>query len=253
MGRIAWTVTNKGATGGKLFGRRCTVGLTRALPATTRAGAVVLISAATFLTTGCGSSGSGTSRTAAATASSSAAAPKPATETTTSASSGASAGGTTAPGTTLTPGAQAIVDWQPGSGPKSPTFRLQISVLSITKGSQAEMSGVELSKTQQGQTPYYVELQARNLGAGDAAAEENDPLAEFQAIDDRGGPGQELTILGKFRSCESASLPKHLLKNATYSTCIIYMVGKGGSIAQEAWTGSGGDAYSENPIVWKAD
>jgi hypothetical protein len=115
------------------------------------------------------------------------------------------------------------------------------------------MSGVELNKTQQGQTPYYVKLQVRNLGAGDAAAEEDDPLAEFQAVDDRGGPGQELTILGKFRSCETVSLPKHLLKNANFASCVIYMVGKGGSIAQVAWTGSGGDAFSEKPIVWKAD
>lgn len=114
------------------------------------------------------------------------------------------------------------------------------------------MSGVELSKTQQAQVPYFVKLQTRNLGAGDAAAEGDDPLAEFQAIDDRGGQGQELTILGNFRSCESETLPKHLLKNATYSTCIIYLVGKGGSIAQEAWTGSGGDAFTEKPIVWKA-
>jgi hypothetical protein len=30
------------------------------------------------------------------------------------------------------------------------------------------------------------------------------------------------------------------------------MVGQGGSIAQVAWTGSGGDAFSEKPIVWKA-
>jgi hypothetical protein len=29
-------------------------------------------------------------------------------------------------------------------------------------------------------------------------------------------------------------------------------VGGGGSIVSEKWIGSGGDAYSENPIVWKA-
>ncbi len=222
--------------------------------AATKVSGVVLAGAVAVLAAGCGSSGSsGTTTTVAATTASTAAATTPAAETTTTAaSSSSSSGGTTAPGTTLKPGEQAIVDWQPGVASNSPTFHLQISVLSITKGSPAEMSGVELSSAQQGQTPYFVKLKATNLGEGDAAAEEDDPLAEFNAIDDRGGPGQELTILGKFRSCESATMPKHLLKGASFSTCVIYMVGKGGSIAQETWTGAGGDAYGEKPIVWKA-
>jgi hypothetical protein len=216
-----------------------------------KASALVAAGAAIVLSSACGSSGSSTTH-------SSLGATSPATTATTSSETGTSTtsasggSGTTAPGTTLKPGAQAIVDWQPGSEPKSPTFHLQVSVLSIKQGSPAEMSGVELSKTQKGQTPYYVTLQVRNLGTGDAAAEEDDPLAEFQAIDDRGGPGQELTILGSFHPCETVTLPKHLLKNATYTSCNVYMVGKGGSIAQVAWTGSGGDAFSENPIVWKA-
>jgi hypothetical protein len=233
-------------------------GMTRRLRAASRATrtviAAVLIAGAALVASGCGSSGSSTTASAPAT-SSTAAATTPATETTTTtttSTSTASAGGTTAPGTTLKPGGQATVNWMPGSASNSPTYHLEISVVSIKKGSQSEMSGVELSKTQQAQTPYYVTLQTRNLGAGDAVAEGDDPLAEFEATDDRGGPGQELTILGKFRTCESVVMPKTLAKNASYSTCDIYMVGKGGSIAQVAWTGSGGDAFSEKPIVWKA-
>jgi hypothetical protein len=38
----------------------------------------------------------------------------------------------------------------------------------------------------------------------------------------------------------------------TYKTCVVYMVGRGGSVAQVEWTGNGGDAYSSDPIVWKA-
>jgi len=43
------------------------------------------------------------------------------------------------------------------------------------------------------------------------------------------------------------------LHGVTYKTCVIYMVGGGGSIVQEEWTGNGSDAYGENPIVWKAN
>jgi hypothetical protein len=203
---------------------------------------------------GCGSSGSSSSSsTAAAPATTSTPASTPtSTASTTTSSSSTASGGTTKAGTTLSPGATALVDYQPGDEPKSPTFRLQISVLSIKQGSKADLNGVELEKAQQGQTPYYVTLKIRNEGAGNASAEEGAPAASFQATDDRGEQGQELSVIGNFRPCESGTQPKQFTKGVTYQTCVIYMVGGGGSIVSEKWTGSGGDAYSENPIVWKA-
>jgi hypothetical protein len=143
------------------------------------------------------------------------------------------------------------VDYKPGSESNSPTFHLQVTAVSIRRGSQAEMAGVELEKSQQGQTPYYVTLRIRNEGSGDASAEEGDPATGFQAIDDRGQDGQELTVIGTFRPCESGTQPKHFTRGVTYETCQIYLVGAGGSIVQEEWIGSV-DAYTQKPIVWKA-
>jgi hypothetical protein len=144
------------------------------------------------------------------------------------------------------------VDYKPGINANSPTYHLQVSVLGIQKGSQADMNGIELEKAQQGQTPYYVKLQIRNLGVGNASAEDGVPAVGFQATDDRGQPGQELSVIGNFRPCESGTQPKQFTSGVTYNTCVIYMVGGGGSIVQEAWTGAGGDVYTEKPIVWKA-
>jgi hypothetical protein len=215
-----------------------------------RAFALVVAAGLALAVSGCGSSGgSSSSSTPAAPATTSASTPS----TTASSSSSASAGsgGTTAAGTKLSEGATALVDYKPGDEPKSPTYRLQISVLSIKQGSKADLNGVELEKAQQGQTPYYVTLKIRNEGAGNASAEEGAPAAAFQATDDRGEQGQELSVIGNFRPCESGTQPKQFTKGVTYQTCVIYMVGGGGSIVNEKWTGSG-DAYSENPIVWKA-
>jgi hypothetical protein len=201
---------------------------------------------------GCGSSSSST--TSSSSAAPTTAATTTATSTpaeTSSTSSTSSAGGTTAPGTDLQLGAPATVDYKPGINSNSPTYHLQVSVLGIQKGPQSDLNGVELEKAQQGQTPYYVKLQIRNLGAGNASAEDGVPAVGFQATDDRGQPGQELSILGNFRPCESGTQPKQFTKGVTFDTCVIYMVGGGGSIVQEAWTGSG-DAYTEKPIVWKA-
>jgi hypothetical protein len=198
---------------------------------------------------GCGSSGSSSTSatTSAATTAATTTASSPASsQTTTSA-----AAGTTAAGTQLSVGSAATVDYHPGIEAKNPTYHLQVSVLAIQKGSQSDMNGIELEKAQQGETPYYVKLQVRNLGAGNASAEDGVPAAAFQATDDRGQQGEELTVLGKFRPCESGTQPKQFTKGVTFNTCIIYMVGGGGSIVSEQWNGSG-DAYSEKPIVWKA-
>jgi hypothetical protein len=197
--------------------------------------------------------GGSSSSSTAAPATTSASTPTSSASTTASSSStgNAASGGTTAAGTTLSPGATALVDYQPGDEPKSPTYRLQISVQSIKQGSKADLNGVELEKSQQGQTPYYVTLKIRNEGSGNASAEDGVPTAAFQATDDRGEQGQELSVIGNFRPCESGTQPKQFTKGVSYQTCVIYMVGAGGSIVSEKWTGSG-DAYSENPIVWKA-
>jgi hypothetical protein len=172
-------------------------------------------------------------------------------ESTASSTGGAQPGGTTGPGANLAPGTPALVDYKPGVASNSPTYRLQVGVVSVHKGTKAELAGVELEKPQQGLTPYYVKLRIRNEGAGNASAEDGVPSAGFQAVDDRGQQGQELTVLGNFRPCESGTQPKHFTRGVTYETCEIYLVGSGGSIVKEEWTGSG-DAYAQKPIVWKA-
>jgi hypothetical protein len=217
-----------------------------------RVGALAIAIALTLAAAGCGgSSSSKTSSTPSAPAvtSSSAADTTQAPSTTSPAASGARS--TTAAGTKLALGSPTIVNYQPGGSPM-PTYRLQLTVLAIKQGSPAELDGVELEKAEQGQTPYYVTLRIQNIGAGNAAAEENQPAAAFQAIDDRGQKGQELAVLGNFRPCPDVTQPKQFTHGVTYQTCVIYLVGGGGSIVQEEWTGNGADAYSENPIVWKA-
>ncbi len=209
------------------------------------AGAVAIVLAMS----GCGSSSS-TSAGSADTATSA-----PATTPTTAAqSTGASttaAAGTTAPGATLALGAPATVDYKPGIKSDSPTYHLRVSVASITKAPASDLNGVELEKEQQGKTPYYVKLSITNLGEGNASAEDGVPTAGFQTIDDRGQQGQELTLLGTFRPCESGTQPKQFTHGVTFATCQVYLVGGGGSIVKGEWTGSG-DAYAEKPIVWNA-
>lgn len=219
----------------------------------TRAFALAAIIGLALAAAGCGSSGaSNSTASTSAPATASTATSTPETTGSSSASSKAGSGDTTPAGTKLTTGATAVVDYKPEEEPNKPTYHLELSVLGIQKGSQVEMDGVELSKAQREQTPYYVKLRIRNIGTGDASAHENNPTVPFQATDDRGAQGQELTVLGTYRPCETVLVPKHFTHGVTYQTCVVYMVGHGGSIVKEAWTGNGGDAYGEDPIVWKA-
>jgi hypothetical protein len=200
---------------------------------------------------GCGSSSSTNSESTSAATTASAASSQSTSSPQSTGTSTTAASGTTAPGTTLALGAPAVVDYKPGIKSNSPTYHLRVSVASITKAPAADLNGVELEKEQQGKAPYYVKLSITNLGDGNASAEDGVPTAALQAIDDRGQQGQELTLLGTFRPCESGTQPKQFTRGVTYSTCQVYLVGGGGSIVKDEWTGSG-DEYTEKPIVWKA-
>jgi len=210
------------------------------------AGLCVMGVFAATLAAGCGSSSkAGSSGTSSSAATHS--------DTTNSTPSGStvSSNGTTPAGTSLTTGTPALVDYQPGAAESSPKYRLQVTAVSIKQGSQSDLNGVELEKAQQGLTPYYVTLRVRNEGSGNAAAEQADPIGVFQTTDDRGSQGQELTILGTYRPCESHEEPKQFTKGVEYTTCNVYLVGKGGSIVSVSWGGNGADSYSEHPIVWR--
>lgn len=229
--------------------RKITTSRGQAIRAAAGAGVIGLALALTAC--GGGSSTSSQSHTSASAPASTTQTGATSTATTTSTSSSSPAGGTTAPGTSLAIGAPAVVDYKPGVNNNSPVYRLQVTTVGIQKGSPAELNGVELEKAEQGKTPYYVKLKIRNEGTGNASAEDGVPAVGFQAIDDRGQQGQELTVLGKFRTCESGTQPKQFTRGVTFETCEIYLVGSGGSIVKEEWIGSV-DKYSENPIDWKA-
>jgi hypothetical protein len=58
-------------------------------------------------------------------------------------------------------------------------------------------------------------------------------------------------VLGTFRPCDTGTQPKQFTRGVSYEPCQVYLVGGGGSIVRDEWTGSV-DAYTEKPIVWKA-
>jgi hypothetical protein len=200
------------------------------------------------------------SSTSAAPASTSAA-PASSSSSATSSSSGGSAasGGLTPPGTKLTVGQPATVTWLPPSednGTKAVHgIKLQVTVMSIQKGTQADFANIQLNAKEKKETPYYVNLQLKALTGKKPPTSSDDPGFAFNAIDDRGQQQGSITFFGNFQRCNTVSVPKDFVSGKTYTTCFAYLIAGGGSIQQVAWPdgptpADGVSPYFDKPVVW---
>ena len=210
----------------------------------------------------CGSSGSGgggggggtqssSSSAAPAAATTSAAATSSAAATTSAAatSSAASAGGNTAaPGTSLKAGQSATVPFATTlkSGKDGPTYKLNVDVESITKGSLADFNGIQLDATEKASTPYYVEVKITSLGPGTIASTDNDPAIQVEGVDKTGQTQQSVTFFGDFPKCDDKVAPKTMGVGSTFATCLTFLVP--GGITKAAYTGT--ESYIDKPVTW---
>jgi hypothetical protein len=168
------------------------------------------------------------------------------------------AGGLTPPGTHLAFGGAATVGWVPpsqdtGNGAHK-GLKLQVTVLSIQKGTMADFRNVQLNANEQKSTPYYVQLRVTALGST-PPPKDSDPAITFTAIDDRGQEQQSVTFLGTFARCDDPFPPKQFVSGKTYQSCLTYLIPGGGSIQKVQWDNGPAAAnqvtpYFERPIVW---
>ena len=170
----------------------------------------------------------------------------------------AGSGGLTPPGTRLAFGGPATVGWVPpsqdlGTGAHK-GIKLQVTVVSIQKGTMADFRNVELNGTQRNSTPYYVQLRVTALSNA-SVPKDSDPAITFTAIDDRGQEQQSITFLGTFSRCDDATPPKQFVSGKTYQSCLTYLIPGGGSIQKVQWDNGPAAAnqvtpYFDRPIVW---
>jgi len=170
----------------------------------------------------------------------------------------AGSGSLTPPGTHLALGGPATVGWVPpsqdlGTGAHK-GIKLQVTVVSIQKGTMADFRNVELNGNQRSSTPYYVQLRVTALSDA-TVPKDSDPAITFTAIDDRGQEQQSITFLGTFSRCDDPTPPKQLVSGKTYQSCLAYLIPGGGSIQKVQWDNGPAAAnavtpYFDRPIVW---
>ena len=171
---------------------------------------------------------------------------------------GQAAGALTPPGTHLAFGGPATVGWVPpsqdtGTGAHK-GIKLQVTVVSIEKGTMADFRNVELNASERKATPYYVQLRVTALSSA-RPPKDSDPAITFTAIDDRGQEQQSITFLGTFSRCDDPMPPKQFVSGKTYQSCLAYLIPGGGSIQKVQWDSGPAAAnqvtsYFERPIVW---
>ena len=183
----------------------------------------------------------------ASTATSSAAAA--ATTSTSSAASAASAGGSTAaPGATFKAGQTAKVgfDTTTKAGKPGPSYKLDVNVMSITKGSLADFNGIKLDANEKASTPYYVKVKMTSLGPGKMTTTDSDPAISVEGVDSTGQTQQSVTFFGDFPKCDEAETPNPLAVGKSFQTCLTFLVP--GGIRKVAYTGT--ESYITKPVTW---
>ena len=194
----------------------------------------------------CGGSGSSTTKAAAVGTNASAATP--------AASTNASAGADTRRGKDATPGA-ALAAGQPAnasfqattsSDASGPTYKLQVTVESIKKGSLKDFNGIQPNANEKASTPYYATVRITNVGPTSFNTSSNDPAISVEGVDDTGNTDTSVTFFGTFPPCPDADTPNPLRAGQSFQTCLTYLVP--GGITKVAYTGT--DAYETSPVTW---
>ena len=144
-------------------------------------------------------------------------------------------------------GQSATVDFDTmlANGNDGPSYKLQVTVLSIKGGSMADFKGISLSGVPKGDSPTYVTVKMSNISGKSFGTSNLDPANAVQAVDGN-NLDTSVIISGYFPPCPDASTPDPLKAGQTFTTCETYM--EKGVATKIAYNGS--NATLDSPIIW---
>jgi hypothetical protein len=153
----------------------------------------------------------------------------------------------TPPGTTLKPGQSAIVDFDTtnSNGSAGPTYKLQVTIESITPGSRADLKGLSLIGVPAKDVPTYVKVRMTNLSHQAIDPSNLDPANAVQGVVGN-NLEDNLIITGYFAPCPDADTPKPFAAGQSFNTCETYMAAA--PVAKIGYNGS--SATLDSPIIW---
>jgi hypothetical protein len=129
------------------------------------------------------------------------------------------------------------------------TGTVQVTPLSIVKGSIKDFANITLTGAQKTSTPYYVRVRAKNVGKTDLS--KTDPARYLDGVDDRSQSQTPVIFFGTFAKCPDPLAPAHLKPGQSYETCETFLIPKGGSIVGAVWITFDPKHPSKSNILWK--
>lgn len=218
----------------------------------------------TCVLAGCGGSSQSTTSTstsASSPATTTAAQAAPATSTTstaaqssttaTNAAASSSTAALTPPNTVLKVGQPATVQFDTtlNNGNNGPSYKLGLTIESITLGKMSDFNGISLTGVAKGDLPTYVKLRMTNLSGKSMSTGDQDPADSVQAIDANGDADGNLIMTGDFPPCNDADTPNPFTAGRSFTTCETYM--EPALAAKIGWNGS--QATVDSPVIWSAN
>ncbi|MFJ6621084.1 hypothetical protein ACIQOW_26345 [Kitasatospora sp. NPDC091335] len=154
----------------------------------------------------------------------------------------APAGSAPAAGTTLKLGEAATIPFSSGSTKGT----IALAVTSIEKGDPADLADLKLGDKAKGLVPYYIHYKITNAGGTDLSYTS---VSHMKGLLADGTEAQELTVIGSFAKCKSASLPKGFTNGQSSTSCAVAMSPEASKIAgAEYW----GEPYTLGKgLNWK--
>ena len=153
----------------------------------------------------------------------------------------------TRPGTTLKLGQPAIVEFDTitPKGKSGPSYKLQVTIASITAGSISDFKGISLTGVPKGDSPTYVRVKMTNISGKSFPTKSLDPANAVEAVVGN-QLASSLIIAGYFPRCPDADTPSPFKAGQTFTTCETYM--EKGKATKVAYDGS--SATLNSPIIW---
>jgi hypothetical protein len=152
--------------------------------------------------------------------------------------------GTTAPGTMLTLGESATIEYSVGD-----TGIAVITVTAFTQGNINELENFKLDPEERSMTPWYIKYTVRNDGPPDTAGVGIDISTGVTAVDSDGASLRETLLLGSFPPCEKTLSSGPFPAGTTKQTCDLVMVAAGKTVKEARYSKPTGP-YAQAPITW---
>jgi len=143
-------------------------------------------------------------------------------------------------GETLKFGEAATVAYQPNPQRSSV---LEMKVKSVQKGLISDFAGYQLNAQTKQSTPYYVNVDVKNVGTGDLS-HTGIPL---YAVDSSNSLNQQTSFNNTFSKCPSQPLPAGFTAGKSESTCLVYVLRPGQSLTKVSYR----PLQAFPPISWE--